>query len=241
MSSTANLVVCITFFTIADVSTLARICIRYRKQRLWWDDCWAILTMILSILVDISLFGAGTSSVGSSPLAPVSDESDQVVQFWLIMISFTLAIWCARISLMLSIIRLIPPLFTLRRISEWTAVSFSLICLGILTPKIYICASDLSWSDVSVPICPLEKVAIGELITDLVADIALVVIPIRLLGHVKLSKDKRRMLIVIFGASLLTSAVSVVHVVFLMVSSYFDLVPIIAEVEPPPLLSPIWV
>ena len=41
-----------------------------------------------------------------------------------------------------------------------------------------------------------------------------------------------RMLVVIFGASLLTSAVSVVHVVFLMgFSHYYTIVPITAEVE----------
>ncbi|KAE9403385.1 hypothetical protein BT96DRAFT_767114, partial [Gymnopus androsaceus JB14] len=118
----------------------------------------------------------------------------------------------ARISLMLSIIRLIPPFLTLRRISEWAAVSFSLICLGILVPKMYVCASDRSWYNMRNPRCKLSpNIGIGELTTDLVADITLVAIPIRLLGHVHLSKKKRRMLIIIFGASLLTSIASIVH------------------------------
>ncbi|KAE9406599.1 hypothetical protein BT96DRAFT_971853 [Gymnopus androsaceus JB14] len=227
MSSTTNLVFCVTSFTIANVSTISRIWIRYRKQRLWWDDGWAVLTMVLSILVDISLFGAG-----SNPFVPGSPHA---VQFWFNMIAFTVGVWCARISLMLSIVRLIPPLFTLRRISEWAAVSFSLMCMGMLTPKIYICASNLSWYDMAVPLCPLGEVAIGELITDLVADITLVAIPIRLLGYVNLPKDKRRMLIVIFGASLLTSVMSVVHFVFLRgaMSHNYDYlaIPIINEVE----------
>ncbi|KAE9406592.1 hypothetical protein BT96DRAFT_1014812 [Gymnopus androsaceus JB14] len=185
MSSTTNLVFCVTFFTIAQVSTVARVWIRYRKQRLWWDDGWAILTMMLSILLDILLFLGG-----SDPLLPISPHM-QVVRQWLIMISFTMAVWCARISLMFSIIRLIPPSFTLRRISEWAAVSFSLVCI-----------LNATW-DLRVRVLPY-----GELITDLVEDITLVVIPIRLLGHVNLPKDKRRMLVVIFGASLLTSTMS---------------------------------
>ncbi|KAE9387776.1 hypothetical protein BT96DRAFT_457237 [Gymnopus androsaceus JB14] len=217
MSSTTNLVFNVTFFTIASGSTIARLWIRHRKQRLWWDDGY------------ISLVGSG-----SNPFTTFSPH----VKFWIGMIPFTVAVWSARISLMLSTIRLIPPLFTLRRISEWAAVSFFLICLGILTPKIYICASDRSWYDTPNPRCPLGlKIAIGELITDLVGDITLVVIPIRLLGYVNLPKDKRRMLLVIFGANLLTSATSVLHSVFLIgadsKSHSYDcfLIPIAAELE----------
>ncbi|KAE9406582.1 hypothetical protein BT96DRAFT_1051323 [Gymnopus androsaceus JB14] len=138
-------------------STTARLWIRYRKQRLWWDDGWAILTMILSTLVDVSLLGAGFN-----PIVPGSPHM-QIVLFWLDMTCFTVAVWCARISLMLSIVRLIPPLFTLRRISEWAAVSFSLICVGILTSKIYVCASDESWYNMPHPQCDLGKIAVGQL------------------------------------------------------------------------------
>ncbi|KAE9406593.1 hypothetical protein BT96DRAFT_1051341 [Gymnopus androsaceus JB14] len=194
---------------------LARVWIRYRKQRLWWDDGWAILTMMVSILVDVSLIGEG-----SNPLIPVSPRV-LAAQFWLNMISFTLAIWFARISLMLSIVRLIPPLFTLRRVSEWAAIFFSL--LTILVHYV-------------IPSMPVgKKIAISELITDLLADIAVVVLPICLLRNVNLPKDKRRMLMVIFGASLLTSATSVVHAVFLIGSESnsndFYLIPITAQVE----------
>ncbi|KAE9406583.1 hypothetical protein BT96DRAFT_221902 [Gymnopus androsaceus JB14] len=184
MSSTTNLVLSVVFFTIASGSTTARLCIRYRKQRLWWDDGWAILTLILSTLVDIALFEA-VFEAGSDPVSP------KAAQFWLNVTSFTVGVWSARISLILSVVRLIPPLFTLRRISEWAAVLFFLMCVGILIPKIYFCASSLSW-DGPVPVCRLEKVAIGELITDVLADITLVAIPIRLLGYVSLPKDKRR-------------------------------------------------
>ncbi|KAE9403388.1 hypothetical protein BT96DRAFT_489594 [Gymnopus androsaceus JB14] len=228
-STTTNWVFCITFFGVAQLSTIARMWVRYRKQRLWWDDGWAVLTMLLSILLDILLL-----LEGSDPIISISPHI-QIVNYWLILISFTVAVWCARISLMFSIIRLIPPFFTLRRISEWAAVSFSLACLGILAPKIYTCASDRSWYNMQNPRCMLgPNIGIGELTTDLVADITLVAIPIRLLGHVNLSKEKRRMLIIIFGASLLTSTASVVHAVFLMpVDSPYNhfIVGITGEVE----------
>ncbi|KAE9408412.1 hypothetical protein BT96DRAFT_849516 [Gymnopus androsaceus JB14] len=230
LSSTTNRVFCITFFGIAQVSTVARIWIRYRKQRLWWDDGWAFLTMLLSILMDVLIFVQGLD-----PLVPISPHI-QVVNYWLILISFTVAVWCARISLMFSIIRLIPSFFTLRRISEWAAVFFSLLCLGILAPKVYICASDRSWYHMPIPRCKVglknPNIAIGELITDVLADITLVVIPIRLLGHVNLTSDKRRMLFIIFGANLLTSAVSIIRVVFLMGPSFQYVISVIlVEVE----------
>lgn len=71
-------VFCFTFFGIAQVSTIARLWIRYRSKRLWWDDfckCFfnpvmefnllnapgASLAMLSSILVELSLVDAGMS------------------------------------------------------------------------------------------------------------------------------------------------------------------------------------
>jgi len=115
------------------------------------------------------------------------------------------------------VIRLIPPLFTLRKVAEWTGCIFFLMWAGSLIQKTYICASNRSWYQLETPQCHLGKdVAIVELITDLFADISLAIIPIRLLQGVGLSPDKRRMLHIMFGASLLISVVSIVHAVFLL-------------------------
>ncbi|KAJ3782631.1 hypothetical protein GGU11DRAFT_793579 [Lentinula aff. detonsa] len=213
-SSTTNRIVTTTLLGIAQISTLFRIHIRSRSKRLWWDDAWALLTMFLSQLLLIAMW-IRTDTPGLGPLN--ESHSARIVAYWLVSISFTCTLWSARISLIFSVIRLIPPLFVLRRVSEWTAVIFFLMWAGLLTQKTYVCASDRSWYQLAAPQCHLGMdVAIVELVTDIFADVALAVIPIRLLAGVGLSSDKRRMLYIMFCASLLTSIVSIIHAVFLL-------------------------
>ncbi|KAJ4490407.1 hypothetical protein J3R30DRAFT_3277847 [Lentinula aciculospora] len=208
------LVVTTTLLGIAQTLTLFRIYIRCKSKRLWWDDAWALLTMFLSLLLVIAMW-IRTDIPGLGPLN--QSHSARIVGYWLVSISFTCTLWSARISLIFSVIRLIPPLFILRRVSEWTAVIFILMWAGSLAQKTYICASDRAWYQLAAPQCHLgTDVAIVELVTDLFADIALAVIPIRLLAGVGLSSDKRRMLYIMFCASLLTSMVSIIHAVFLL-------------------------
>ncbi|KAE9395959.1 hypothetical protein BT96DRAFT_922517 [Gymnopus androsaceus JB14] len=142
-------------------------------------------------------------------------------RLWLAAISFTCTLWAARMSCIFSVIRLIPPLFKLRQVSEWTAVwtavVFLFMWIGTVAQTTYVCASDRSWYQLARPQCHLGlDVAIVELTTDLFADVALAVIPIRLLQGAGLSTDKRRMLYAMFGASLLTSLVSIIHAVYLL-------------------------
>ncbi|KAF8830127.1 hypothetical protein F5879DRAFT_366762 [Lentinula edodes] len=213
-SSTTNRIVTTILLGIAQILTLFRINIRRRANRLWWDDAWALLTMFLSQLLLIAMW-IRTDTPGLGPLD--ESHSARIVAYWLVSISFTCTLWSARISLIFSVIRLIPPLFVLRRVSEWMAVIFFLMWAGSLIQKTYICASDRSWYQLSAPQCHLgTDVAIVELVTDLFADVVLAVIPIRLLAGVGLSPDKRRMLYMMFCASLLTSMVSIIHAVFLL-------------------------
>ncbi|GAW06002.1 hypothetical protein LENED_007894 [Lentinula edodes] len=189
-SSTTNRIVTTILLGIAQILTLFRINIRRRANRLWWDDAWALLTMFLSQLLLIAMW-IRTDTPGLGPLD--ESHSARIVAYWLVSISFTCTLWSARISLIFSVIRLIPPLFVLRRVSEWMAVIFFLI------------STMSSWHGRRNRRAP-----------DLFADVVLAVIPIRLLAGVGLSPDKRRMLYMMFCASLLTSMVSIIHAVFLL-------------------------
>ncbi|KAJ3967083.1 hypothetical protein EV361DRAFT_518191 [Lentinula raphanica] len=202
------------FFSISTASRLEELYIRNRAKRLWWDDAWALLSMLLSLVLLITMW-IRTDIPGLGPLN--EPHSARIVAYWLVSITFTCTLWSARISLIFSVIRLIPPLFVLRRVSEGTAAIFFLMWAGSLAQKTYVCASDRSWYQLAAPQCHLgTAVAIVELVTDIFADIALAVIPIRLLAGVGLSSDKRRMLYIMFCASLLTSMVSIIHAVFLL-------------------------
>lgn len=70
----------------------------------------------------------------------------------------------ARMSHIFSVIRLIPPLFKLRQVSEWTAVVFLFMWIGTVAQTTYVCASDRSWYQLTRPQCHLGlDVAIVEL------------------------------------------------------------------------------
>ncbi|KIK61303.1 hypothetical protein GYMLUDRAFT_579427 [Collybiopsis luxurians FD-317 M1] len=130
---------------------------------------------------------------------------------------------CARFSLILSTVRLIPTLFTLRRISEFAFISFLLMCMGILTAKLYFCASDVSWYKSPTPACPFNnntELAVADLILYLVADVILIIIPLRLMYRITLPWEKRRMLLLMFGASTITSIIAVLRVTFIIDTSW---------------------
>ncbi|KIK61441.1 hypothetical protein GYMLUDRAFT_120254, partial [Collybiopsis luxurians FD-317 M1] len=138
-----------------------------------------------------------------------------------------------RMSLLLSIVRLIPPIFPLRRISEGTAVGFLLMWISMLVVKIYACASDLSWYHLPNPSCTTGvqlAVMLYQVVAFLLADIILAAIPLRLLHHVSLESKKQRMLILMFSVNLLTSAITVVRTI-VIVNQYASLASIMCEVE----------
>ncbi|KIK61305.1 hypothetical protein GYMLUDRAFT_42886 [Collybiopsis luxurians FD-317 M1] len=174
--------------------------------------------MLLTILVIAGVF----LDDQAGPPADSRARQIQIAQFWMTMICYSLGAWFARISLMLSTVRLIPTSFVLRRISESAFISLLLLCIGILTAKLSFCASDLSWYRKPNPFCPIlgnAKLGVAELTTALVADVIIVAIPLRLLYRISLQREKRRMLLLMFSANIITGIVSVLRVVFLIGSS----------------------
>ncbi|KAF5392794.1 hypothetical protein D9757_001005 [Collybiopsis confluens] len=212
----ANRIFTLVFLGAAQITTVARIYIRFRHRRLWWDDGWAFLTMVLTMMITVAVFVTGNPDAG-----PIGSHNRRikVIQFWIIMICYSFGAWFARITLILSTVRLIPTIFTLRKISEWAFICFLLMCLGVSSAKVYFCASNKSWHNLRAPVCQLTSnapLAIGELATFLVADTILVAIPLRLLYRIALPSGKRRMLLLMFSANMITSIVAVLRVVFLI-------------------------
>ncbi|KAJ6610479.1 hypothetical protein B0H10DRAFT_2060136 [Mycena sp. CBHHK59/15] len=133
-------------------------------------------------------------------------------------LGFTNTLWSSRMSVMFSVIRIIPQQFKLRKVTNYFAVLFGVMWAALMAYKLYICASDRSWYAKVKPQCHLGKgVATAELLTDFVADLVLAGVPIELLRGVNMIQgSKRRMLIIIFAASLLTTLASIVHAVYVL-------------------------
>ncbi|KAF5371899.1 hypothetical protein D9757_010600 [Collybiopsis confluens] len=219
----------IVFLIFAGSTVAARIFIRYRNQRLWWDDLWAVLSFLLTIVMAIGLCWTELN-----PASSPKDRRLQIAEIWILILTYSFGSWFGRISLLLSIIRLIPPIFTLRRISEYAFIAFCVMCMGLVIPKTYICASDVWWYKSAYPVCDFGGrpiIPTMELVTAVVGDLTLVVIPIRLFSHIALPKEKRRMLILIFGANLITTIFSTFHAMFFICETW-GLLAFFNEAEP---------
>jgi len=69
-------------------------------------------------------------------------------------------------SMLYSVIRIIPPMMTLRRIAYCCAVLFGCMWAALLIQKVYICAHHKAWERLPAPQCHLgESVGIMELIS----------------------------------------------------------------------------
>ncbi|KAF5371908.1 hypothetical protein D9757_010599 [Collybiopsis confluens] len=230
VSTEANRVFSIILLILAGLTTVARIYIRYQNRRLWWDDCWAVLTFSMLALMVAAYFFTDIK------LLPTSAKTRklQIAQSWIFVLGYSFGSWCGRMSLLLSIIRLIPPIFTLRRVSEHAFIFFCVMCISLAISKVYICASDLGWYSWPHPLCNMGNkaaIAIAELATAVVGDLTLVFIPIRLLSFIGLPTKKRRMLILLFSANMITSIISIFHAVFLSASAW-SLLTIVNTAEP---------
>jgi hypothetical protein len=72
----------------------------------------------------------------------------------------------ARMSMLYSVIRIIPPMMLLRRIAYFSAVLFGCMWAALLAQKVYICAHDRAWEMLPAPQCHLgESVGILELVS----------------------------------------------------------------------------
>ncbi|KIK62466.1 hypothetical protein GYMLUDRAFT_242639 [Collybiopsis luxurians FD-317 M1] len=147
--------------------------------------------------------------------------------------SYSSAVWSARMSLVLSIVRLIPLFFPLRRITEWISIVFLLMWMSTLSPKLYVCGSDLSWYHGPNATCRLEGhigIVVWEAVASLIADIALIAIPLRLLHHISLGSKKRRMLILMFSVNLATGSITVIRAIFVVANAWSP-ASVISEIE----------
>ncbi|KAF9239317.1 hypothetical protein BU15DRAFT_74736 [Melanogaster broomeanus] len=130
---------------------------------------------------------------------------------WMVSMAFPSVLWACRISILLSIVRAANPSRQLRRAVYFVGWSFVVMWVASLAQRIYICVQDQ---------CKIaDLVAIFQLITDVVSDFFLVALPVRLLRGAQLSRQQRILIFSVFSASLLITAVTILHSVVLLTST----------------------
>ena len=100
----------------------------------------------------------------SSALKPQS-RTTHIVAFWLAILFYTCTIWFARLSIMSSLIRIVPPSRSIRLATLGSSCILALMWFYTLLAKTLACAIDTSWYHAGAPQCPIpEWVAISEVI-----------------------------------------------------------------------------
>ncbi|KAG6334463.1 hypothetical protein ID866_4625 [Astraeus odoratus] len=170
--------------------------------RFWWEDAWAAIALAFDIFSLISTVMMPTTFV----LANATER--RKLAGWMGALSLTAVVWAARISILLSIVRVGSPTRMLRRIAFVIGVSFFITFLALEGQRFYVC--------LDIACRTFKSTAVAQLVTDVVADMCLVALPIRLLADAKLSRSGRILIQSAFSASLLITVVTVVHSVALL-------------------------
>ncbi|KAF7776850.1 hypothetical protein Agabi119p4_5243 [Agaricus bisporus var. burnettii] len=196
-----------TCSSVAIVSTLYRLFIR--RKKLWVDDVTAFISMLVLMVQMIGVFVIPRS-------APYNDRA----WYYMVAVTFFCALWSARLSILLSLIR-INPFPGQRSKLKIIAIIFPVVPLLLILQCILTCIPEHHWNtEDTIPVCSLNDAnAICQLIADVLADGVLLYVPTRLLMILS-DKTLRTRLILIFSTCIITSLVGLAHVVETFKSEY---------------------
>ncbi|EGN95667.1 hypothetical protein SERLA73DRAFT_186822 [Serpula lacrymans var. lacrymans S7.3] len=178
--------------------TVFRLWYRIRLQRAWWEDGWAAIALLWGTLFLIADWVYLTSPSGNTSLAA----------YWVYMFSFTCVLWAVRMSLVFSVVRMMSPSPLRRRLAFGIGGLFAMMWVGLLVQKVYMCGHIIGWHKTCHLMRPMVIVEVGS---DCISDTILVVIPLRLLWHVNLPRQQRRMILSLFSSSIVISLGSILH------------------------------
>jgi len=190
------------------IVTICRLTIRALGKRLWWDDAAIAFAMVIQFLQIIF------TEIRYEP----QDHSNglMVAAYYMAAESFYGVIWFSRISIMLTIVR-ISVAKTERRILLGIASAFGIILTALVFQVVGECERNTAWKQALVPQCDLgEDVAIAQTITIVISDSLLIATPIRMVYRVNLPTSQKIRLIAVFMSTSITTAVSLVHIYYLL-------------------------
>ncbi|KAF8577071.1 hypothetical protein K439DRAFT_586943 [Ramaria rubella] len=195
----------------AVVFTAWRITLRVLSGKIWWDDALAVFSAISGILM-----GTATGMHYGRPFA--YSLLTRLAAYYLIAEGFYVTLWTARLSILFSIIRIVPEKGQ-KRLLYCTAIAFISVLVFLLAQVFWVCETpnNQKWKGAPNPQCSLGlQVAVCQLVTDIIADVLLIFVPVRLLTRTRLERGLKIRLVIIFSATMLTTVVSFVHAAYLL-------------------------
>ncbi|TFK38023.1 hypothetical protein BDQ12DRAFT_631795 [Crucibulum laeve] len=198
----------VTFHSLAIISTVFRLAYRYHTRRLWWDDWWAFIAVTSTIaLMTVYLALPWTKII----FGPISVYKRTV---WTTLVLVTTALWSARLSVSVTIVRLLSPASLVRRTAVGVSYCFVAFWVASITLKLFLCDE----VTVSQWTCP-RSTAYLELTTDISADLWLVLSPVYIMVHMKLPRQHKRLIMAIFACGLLVTITSAIQGYFTLMDN----------------------
>jgi len=190
-------------FAFAVLVTLWRLVYRYRSPYgIRWGDGWAAVAMINCIVYDIGLWASG-----APPGAKGVSQTFRIASIYYDEVCFTFTIWAVRLSILCTIIHISPPKF--RRLLLLIGGVFIVFALVLVAQKFWVCVPEKGWREVPGQLCELgNQVAILEIVTDVIGDAVLCIIPLIFFGNMQSRRSLRIRLSAIFSMSFLTTVIS---------------------------------
>jgi len=191
---------------LATASTIFRLIYRKHNQGLWWDDHFVLISLILAFICFVVPW---LSLVQGHPTL-------HIVSGWLYKLSLPTQIWTGRISLALTVARIMPRQHPIFSLALCVVVFFGVVCLTMIISSIVPCVQDTAWALHSPYVYfPSRPLGIFAVAADFVGDVLLVVVPLRLFWHAKLRPVELFLVKIGFAASFFTSAFGIVIAVFI--------------------------
>lgn len=196
---------------MAAIVTLVRLIVfRFVRQRQWWwDDFFAFLGLLC-----LATFVPSAFLMGEGPNIP---RQLRIAAFYMVGGLFYSTIWCARLSIIFTVIRIAPRPSQVR-VLLGVAFFFFLQWAFLVAQMFWVCErKDPEWKNRAYAQCVLgEAVGITQVATETISDTILVIAPLWILRGVRVTSGLRIRLIAIFSCSMMTTMVGVVHAVLVL-------------------------
>jgi hypothetical protein len=143
-------------------------------------------------------------------------QSARVALYYMVCLFFYAVVWCSRISILFTVVRLTVP-GTLRRVLKFTTIAFVTAWAVLFAQVFWVCEPEPGWKTQPRPQCDLGRnVAIAQIITDVFGDTILILAPCRLIYKVRLTRAQKIRVLAIFSTSAITTVVSLAHAYYVL-------------------------
>ncbi|KJA27045.1 hypothetical protein HYPSUDRAFT_981809 [Hypholoma sublateritium FD-334 SS-4] len=210
LSFEGTLIIITVLQSLALLSSIVRLVHRALIRKLWWDDMWAAV----AFFTDTALFTVFLLLMVPKNIA-ASMKDLLAFSRWVTLLTYTTALWASRLTISVTITRLLPPCTT-RTVSKAASVLFGVFFSIMFFEKIFFCGTN--WHNQAECTIP-RYVGIIELVTDNLADLWLILAPVYMLFHMKLRSVHHRLILAIFTCGLFTMLASITHSVFILINS----------------------